>query len=165
MCDVFESHPVPDEQRPRLWQLIRKTPMLDWLLLTKRPENIAPNLPSDGGEKGWPNVWLGTSVENQARVDERIPILLKVPAVVHFLSCEPLLEPINVEMYLGPKDVNWLITGGESGPGFRPMDVSWALSLRDQCARAKVAHFFKQSAAPRTEMGIELDGKIDRHFP
>lgn len=88
MADTFEK--VDDGQLERLWHLIRQTPNLDWLLLTKRPQNIAKMLPDDWGD-GYPNVWLGTTVEHQAEADRRIPHLLAAPARVRFLSCEPLL--------------------------------------------------------------------------
>jgi protein gp37 len=104
-----------------------------------------------------PNVWLGTSVEDQARADERIPHLLATPAAVRFLSCEPLLGPVSIvdAMWAGgelPADnlgasLDWIIVGGESGPGARPMHPDWARSLRDQCAAAGVPFFFKQWGA------------------
>lgn len=95
MADVFEDHPTIEAEREKLWPLIRATPHLDWQLLTKRPERIAANLPADWGT-GYPNVWLGTSVENQKYADERIPVLLNVPARVRFLSCEPLIGPVSL---------------------------------------------------------------------
>jgi hypothetical protein len=104
MCDVFEAHPEPevremqDAARDRLWELIEETPDLTWMLLTKRPGNIAGMAPATGFPR---NVWLGTSVEDQTRADERIPQLLAVPAAVHFLSCEPLLGPVDLN---GPAD-------------------------------------------------------------
>jgi len=107
-----------------------------------------------------PNVWLGVSVEDQARADERIPLLLQTPAAVRFLSCEPLLGPVELSdlsgwitsdavhwwgrPILGGSGINWVIGGGESGPGARPMHPDWARSLRDQCQAAGVAFFFKQ---------------------
>jgi protein gp37 len=95
-----------------------------------------------------PNVWQGTSVEDQRAADERIPDLLATPAAVRFLSCEPLLGPVDLRAGLGlmgaPGDVDWVIAGGESGPGARPMHPDWARSLRDQCAAAGVAFHFKQ---------------------
>jgi protein gp37 len=104
MCDVFEAHPEPevramqDAARDRLWELIEGTPDLTWMLLTKRPGNIAGLAPATGFPR---NVWLGTSVEDQTSADERIPQLLAVPAAVHFLSCEPLLGPVDLN---GPAD-------------------------------------------------------------
>jgi protein gp37 len=159
LCDVFEAHPVADATRPRLWKVIRETPNLDWLLLTKRPLNIADRLPPD-----WPyrNVWLGTSI-GMRQYAFRAQQITRIPAVVHFISAEPLLE--DVAPVLDLSDIEWLIVGGESGPGYRPMDVRWARNLKAKCDAAGTAYFYKQSAAPRTEMGIELDGKIVRHYP
>lgn len=135
LADVFDNQ-VPAEWRLDLWALIRETTHLDWLLLTKRPQNIAAMLPPFWGD-GWPNVWLGTTVENQTEADRRIPHLLAVPAVVRFLSCEPLLGPVNLNAIKAPRypdeppddlDIDWrfdsLLTGdtyffdGEDGqPG------------------------------------------------
>lgn len=95
LADVFDNQ-VPTEWRTRLWNLIRETTQLDWLLLTKRPQNIRKMLPEGWGPKGWPNVWLGTTVENQQEAERRIPPLLDVPARIHFLSCEPLLGPVDL---------------------------------------------------------------------
>jgi protein gp37 len=146
MADVFDNQ-VWDRHRDDLWHLIHQTPHLDWLLLTKRPQNIVKMLPSpDIGApawgEGWKNVWLGTTVENQEEADRRIPHLLAVPAVKRFLSCEPLLGKINLISWL--PGVDWVICGGESGPHARPMHPDWARSLRNQCASAGVPFFFKQ---------------------
>jgi protein gp37 len=165
LADVFDNQIDPDI-RNNLWDLIYQTPHLDWLLLTKRPQNIAKMLPDSWGD-GWPNVWLGTTVENQTEAERRIPLLLDVPAQVHFLSCEPLLGPVNLNHLwsnhgefescligceyspfskketLVPR-IDWVICGGESGPGARPMHPDWARRLRDQCAEAGVPFLFKQ---------------------
>lgn len=161
LCDVFEDHPTIDGMRPRLWSLIRETPNLDWQLLTKRPERIASNLPDDWGPDGWPHVWLGTSVESEEYA-HRIDELRVIPAVVRFVSYEPALGPLADANLSG---IDWLICGGESGPGFRPMDVQWVRDVRDRCAEFGAAFFFKQSAAIRTEMGTTLDGEIVRNYP
>lgn len=157
LADVFDKQ-VPAEWRADLWQLIRDTPNLDWLLLTKRPQNIARMLPVDWGE-GWPNVWLGTTTGDQKEFDRNIGHLLNVPAAVHFISAEPLLGPIIIpDVFLkhldwgeGPKlwpdgagIINQIIVGGESGPGARPMHPEWARGLRDQCQASGTAFFFKQ---------------------
>jgi len=141
MADVFEDRDDLAESRVRLWDVIRDTPNLDWLLLTKRPQNIARMLPADWGD-GWQNVWLGTTVENQRRADENLPHLLAVPAVVRFISAEPLLEEIDIRAYLS--GLHWVITGGESGPKARPSSPSWFRRLMLECMEEEVAFHFKQ---------------------
>lgn len=112
---------------------------------------------------GWPlpNVWLGTSIEND-RWTTRADALRATPAAARFISAEPLLGPLPS---LNLEAIDWLIVGGESGPGFRPMDHAWARDLRDRATAAGVAFFFKQSAAPRTELGVELDGRRWEQYP
>lgn len=159
LADVFDNQ-VPVKWRDDLWTLIAETPHLDWLLLTKRPQNISQMLPGAWRNEAWPNVWLGTTVEHQAEADRRIRHLLAVPAKVRFLSCEPLLGPVDLRHLpsWAPRDnfdalmsdgisdarIHWVIAGGESGPGARPMHPEWARALRDQCAAAGVPFFFKQ---------------------
>jgi protein gp37 len=189
LADVFDNQ-VPERWRHDLWHYIALTPNLDWLLLTKRPQNIEKMLPdARTGVKpwgqGWPNVWLGTTVENQAEADRRIPHLLAVPAAVRFLSCEPLLGPVDLTKIdctsvdpdsrgitlngltggrksSSPWHINWVICGGESGPKARPMHPDWARSLRDQCLAADVAFHFKQWGewSPHTREIEDFDGTI-----
>lgn len=140
MADVFEDHPQVEPWRRRLWETIQMTPWLHWLLLTKRPENMRAMLPPNWIERPLPNVWLGTSAEDQRRFDERIDALMSTPAAIHFLSCEPLLGPIDTRRYKPA----WIIVGGESGPGARPMHPDWARELRDQCEVKGIRYFFKQ---------------------
>jgi protein gp37 len=142
-ADVFDNQ-VPEEWRADLWALIASTPNLDWLLLTKRPQNIAKMLPATWG-KGWPNVWLGTTTENQAEANRRIPHLQSIPAVVRFLSAEPLLEAITPAL----NGIGWVICGGESGHNARYMEPAWAYSLREQCVKAGVKFFMKQMSQPK----------------
>lgn len=157
--------------RRRLFDLIYRTPNLDWLLLTKRPENAARMMGPDGVglyahangpvPRPQPNLWIGTSVEDQKAADDRIPHLLRVPAAVRFLSCEPLLGPVDLSEWMYTirvehngdgdtqevpcrPDIHWVVVGGESGPGARPMHPHWARSLRDQCQAAGVPFHFKQ---------------------
>jgi len=159
--DFFEDHPVANAIRPRVWALMLSTPYLDWQVLTKRPENIARMLPENWGDGGYRNVWLGTSIEND-RHTFRVDALVQVPAVVHFVSAEPLLGPLPS---LDLSAIDWIIVGGESGPGYRPMDHEWARQLLAKARAAGTAYFFKQSAAHRTELGIRLDGQIIREYP
>lgn len=193
MADVFEDHPMLAFERRRLWLLIETTPHLDWLLLTKRPENIAGMLPAGY----WPNVWLGTSTEDQQRADERVPILLRHrdQAPVLFLSVEPQLGPVTLfdtsegvlrgvgvirsggRSHDGPSGlsewiddsypgIDWVISGGESGPKHRPFDPAWARQTRDECQAARVAFHFKQVGGLHHAAGGRLlDGRTHDEFP
>jgi protein gp37 len=145
MADVFEKRVDLNPWREKLWAMIKATPALDWLLLTKRPQLIAARLPPDWGT-GYRNVWLGTTTETQAEADRRLPALLNNQARVHFVSAEPLLSELNLAPWLseGGNRVGWVIAGGESGPGARQTDPKWFRSLRDQCATASVPFHFKQ---------------------
>lgn len=154
-------HSAADAWRDEAWRLLDDTPHLDYQILTKRAKRIERHLPKDWGEDGYGNVWLGVSVESPAFLN-RIDILRDIPAVVRFLSIEPLLEDVGK---LDLRGIDWVIVGGESGPGFRDMPHEWAISIRDQCRDAGVAFFFKQSANLHTERGIELDGRIERAYP
>lgn len=156
MADVFDKD-APGDGRARLFSLIRATPNLDWLVLTKRAGNILRMLPHDWNDEsdgnGYPNVWLGISVVNQAEADRDIEKLLDVPAHIHFLSIEPMLGPVNIMPWLPnahdeatERFLDWVIVGGESGHQSRPMDAEWALSLRQQCRHTGTAYFFKQGS-------------------
>ena len=184
MADVFEARDDLHEPRSRLFSLILATPNLDWLLLTKRPENveiIAPESWMDGFPK---NVWLGTTVEDQQRADERVPHLLAVPAAVRFLSVEPLLGPVDISPWLGVErtercsgcedrgpgedpdcpghpggGIDWVIVGGESGPGARSCEVAWIRDVVRQCREASVPVFVKQvGSSPRGGGDVGPDG-------
>jgi protein gp37 len=120
-------------------------------VLTKRPERMLAWFEQAGRYKtDFPrNVWMGVSVENQKAADERIPLLVQIPATVKFVSCEPLLGPVDLQLRgrnygRGDELINWVIAGGESGTHARPMDVTWARYLRAQCQGADVPFFFKQ---------------------
>ncbi|HXR93554.1 MAG TPA: phage Gp37/Gp68 family protein [Steroidobacteraceae bacterium] len=170
LADVFDNK-VPEQWRADLFALIRKTPSLDWLLLTKRIGNVwemtQRAMWSIGMHPGMhhslpENVWLGATVANQEEAERDIPKLLHAPARVRFLSCEPLLGPIDLRGlwhrcpthdYDGGfclqdcgdwRWLSWVIVGGESGPHARPMHPGWAFSLRDQCREAGVPFLFKQ---------------------
>jgi len=160
LADIFEDHPGPNSWRAEVFDVIRNARWLDFQLLTKRPENFTRMLPDDWGD-GYPNVWLGTSIENN-EVASRGHDLTAVPATVHFVSYEPAIGPLDE---LALDDIEWMIVGGESGPGYRRMDLDWARDMRRRCEQAGVAFFFKQNSAPRTEMGIDALGEIVRHWP
>lgn len=149
-------------------KVMRDAPHHTYILLTKRPENIKPMLAGTAwGDRLPDNVWVGVTAENQKQADRRIPLLLRVPAKVRFVSCEPLLGPVElssiqvepnyfwnaldkVEAADGAAEgdcdgfINWVICGGESGGQARPMHPAWARSLRDQCAASGVPFMFKQ---------------------
>lgn len=148
LADVCEDRSELFEPRQRLTNLIRATPWLDWLVLTKRPENAA--LLFDR-RVSWPhNIWFGTSCENRAALLARLPHLWRVPARVRFLSCEPLLESLGDIAYEllhfagGGNLIHWVIVGGESGPKARPFNLGWARTILDSCHRAGAACFIKQ---------------------
>lgn len=172
LADVFDNAVNP-AWRDDMWALIRETPNLDWLLLTKRIGNVPGMLPMDFNPHTYPHVWLGATIVNQPEADRDITKLLAVNARVRFLSMEPLLGPVNIsdipdpaggicikplaglrwKPIAGPAPgcipeshpkIDWVIVGGESGPGARPMHPDWARSLRDQCQDAGVPFLFKQ---------------------
>ena len=145
MADVFEDRRDLDDSRKRLWDLIDKTPELDWLLLTKRPEAVGSLVPWTGS---WPrNVWLGTTIENEKWAQQRAPVLLRYPAAIRFVSCEPLLGPVDLSPWMSQPvghSIDWVIAGGESGHYARPTNPEWFRALRDQCRSNSVPYHFKQ---------------------
>jgi protein gp37 len=152
LADVFD-HEVPSQWKEDLWKLIEATPHLTWQLLTKRPEWFWL-WPVDDLRQS--NVWIGTTVEDQQRADERIPHLLKIPARLHFVSCEPLVGPVDLNLGSIPRSaIDWIIAGGESGPKARPMDGAWATSLRDQAKTFGVPFMFKQWGGSITHRLLE----------
>jgi protein gp37 len=156
-----------DAWRPDIWQIIKSTPNMVYQILTKRPELVARRLPPDWGPNGYPNCWLGVSVENKKFL-ARMDTLRKIPAAVRFVSAEPLLEDLLPEMKWKLEGFHQIIVGGESGNGsklYRPMDHAWARRILEACQREHVAFFFKQSSAVRTEMGTTLDGKTWHEYP
>jgi protein gp37 len=171
LSDVFEARDDLNTHRERLWNLIEATPHLDWLLLTKRPEEIMQRIP-ERWSAGLPaSIWVGTTVESQEMAEKRIPHLLRVPARVRFLSCEPLIERVDLtdikerpdglgyhidalecdvdtddDEFEG-RSIDWVIIGGESGPRARQFDVAWARDLLEQCRKAGAPAFVKQLGA------------------
>lgn len=158
LCDVMEDRQDLIAQRLRLYDLILQTPHLDWLLLTKRPQNFRRFLPSSWLRSPRFNVWLMTTVESQAQ-DWRLRELLKTPALVRGISYEPAVGPLDLTHAVrlmsslefvgtgGFLGLHWVITGGESGSHARSMPVEWARSMRVQCKHAGIPFFFKQGSA------------------
>lgn len=152
MSDLFHRD-VPTEYIKRVFAVMRKAHWHTFQVLTKR----ADRLNELANELDWaPNVWMGVSVEND-RYAGRIDMLRNVPAAVRFLSLEPLLGPLN---NLDLQNIDWVIVGGESGPGARAITPEWVTSIRDQCNAASVPFFFKQwGGAQKKRHGRTLDGK------
>lgn len=207
MADVFEDRPDLAVERAKLWALIEATPSLDWLLLTKRPENWRRMVPPSWLTEPRPNVWALTTAEDQERADQRIQQLLQIPAVVRGVSYEPALGPVDFSRSLrcgraalgddarnafspdlydcarcghmigdhaGPNaecldcvGLDWLIVGGESGPGRRDLNVEWVESVARQCAAAGVPLFVKQDSGGRPGMQGRLSAALwaRKEFP
>lgn len=197
MADVFENPIGPSrfdmiDTRARLFDLIEETTHLDWLLLTKRPELVTQSVPISWWDAFPLNVFMGTTGGCQATIDDNVPALLEIPAVVHFLSAEPLLGPVDILRYLhdstcayggdtehresgigctccAPREVSldWVITGAESGGGARPMEEAWVRSLRDQCRTSGTSFFYKQKLdGKKHKVSLPiLDGQQHSSFP
>lgn len=173
LADVFDNE-APAAWRAELFALIGLTPHLDWLLLTKRIGNVQkmleqPGMPKDGLPA---NVWLGITVVNQEEYDRDVRKLLRIKASVRYLSMEPLLAPVRLydDALYGvgwqQPPLDWVIVGGESGAGARPIQRAWVDSLQAQCAEAGVAFFFKQwGGASATAGGCALDGHEVKQWP
>jgi len=158
MSDLFHEA-ISEQFIEKVFDVMNKTPMHTYQILTKRPERVARL----ANQFTWTdNIWVGTSVENSCVV-YRIDVLRQVPSRVRFLSCEPLLGPLeNVNL----QDIHWVIAGGESGPGARPMDASWVRLLLHQCQVAEIPFFFKQwGGVMKHRNGRLLDGREWNEFP
>jgi protein gp37 len=164
MADLFEDRRDLDVWREKLFGMVSRTPALIYQLLTKRADCIERLAPKEWLEKGWPsNVWMGVTAENQRRWDERVPILRKLGAKVKWVSAEPLLGDL-VDDYKG---IDWVVVGGESGPGARRMDPSWASNILVRCTSAGTKYFMKQKGAVlAAELGCkEKSGKNPAEWP
>jgi protein gp37 len=165
MTDVFLDDETIKDELLKLWPLIRETPWLTWLLLTKRPERAMESLPSDWGS-GYPNAWIGVSCENQEYADKRIPILTEIPAVIRFVSYEPALGPIDFTKHFQNKNrPDWVIVGGESGQGARPFDMEWARSTVQQCRAFGVSPFVKQLGYVPITRNPATESRLGEHAP
>lgn len=187
LADVFDPQ-VPQRWRERLWALIEATPHLDWLLLTKRPNLAASFLPAKWLARMPRNVWLGFTAEDQAHYERRWEYVAEIPAAVRFVSYEPAIGRLeNLHLHWATDALpDWVIAGGESGPGARLMETDWARRILGQCSELDIAFFFKQwgtyASNPLTETlgpvevqlhdpkvngkgGALLDGRLWREFP
>ena len=158
MSDLFHAK-VPIDFVKRVFEVIADTPQHTYQVLTKR----SARLPKIADKLDWPdNLWLGVSVENADHL-YRVDHLRDVPAKVRFLSCEPLIGPLDG---LDLDGIGWVITGGESGPGARPLDAGWVRAIRDQCKDAKVPFFHKQWGGRTPKAGGRtLDGRVWSQMP
>lgn len=158
MSDLFQDE-VPDDFIRRVFSTMESCPQHVFQILTKRSERLREL----GDRLPWPgHVWMGVSVED-SRVVERIRDLVAVPAQVRFLSCEPLIGPLG---NLPLKGIHWVIVGGESGPGARPMRPEWVESIHRQCRRKNVPFFFKQWGGVRKDLtGRQLHGRTYDEMP
>jgi len=172
--DFMERNPQVAEARQQAFRVMEATPNLDWLLLTKRPQEYEKFLPQAWLAAPRPNVWLMTTVES-AEYLWRIEAMMRAPAAVYGLSLEPLLGPLRLpKAFLDLGQRSWVIVGGESGPGSRPTQPDWARSLRDQCIEARVPFHFKQwgqhdaqlvKLRSKHDSGRELDGRTWDQLP
>ena len=172
--DLFHES-VPDAWIDAVVGVMHEATRHVYQLLTKRPGRARDYFAA----RGWSDVvsgklpryiHLGVSVEDQETADERIPVLLDIPAAVRWISAEPLLGQIEIDGLLAgegyPAGLDWVVAGGESGPGARPMDPSWPRTLRNQCICARVPFFFKQWGGTTSKAGgCELDGRQWRQMP
>jgi protein gp37 len=176
MSDLF--HPaVPDEFINRVFATIAMTPRHTYQILTKRPQRVPGYLRGERGRRGYtlaeaagrvetswplPNVWLGTSIESD-RFTFRADHLRRAPAVIRFLSLEPLLGPLPSLDLTG---IDWVIVGGESGHHFRSLDLGWVRDIRDRCVEEGIAFFFKQVGGRTPKAGgRQLDGQTWNNIP
>lgn len=163
MSDLFHEQ-VPDDYIVNVARVMRLANWHTYQVLTKRSERMRDLLQGKlRFVSGQTNIWWGVSIENRKHGLPRLEHLREAPARVRFLSIEPLLEDLGT---FSLKGINWVIVGGESGPGSRPMAKTWVLSIRNQCKRAQVPFFFKQWGGVRkAATGRTLDGKTYNEFP
>lgn len=170
MSDLFHSN-VSDEFIRRVFTTMVEADHHIFQILTKRPRRLASLLPRIWSELGVEppgHIWIGTSVEDQEWADNRVPLLLAAPSGLRFLSCEPLIGPIQLNHLLvsSASCVDWVIVGGESGHGHRTMPVEWVRSLRDECVSLGISFFFKQWGGRTPKAGGRmLDGTTWDEFP
>jgi protein gp37 len=160
LSDFF--HPGADQWRSEAWAVIKGAPNLVWRITTKRPELVAGRLPADWGA-GYPNVWLGVTVEMRKYL-WRLGAIKSVPAAAHYLAAEPLLEDLMPDLAGHMDGVDWVVLGGETGSGVRPMDPQWARNVRDLCRDRGIAFWFLGHGGMH-QKGTLLDGVQHKAYP
>lgn len=164
MADLFHED-IDDAVLDDVWAVMAQSPQHVFMILTKRPVRMREYIAGSAEpEQPLSNVWLGVSAEDQARADDRVPVLLETPAAVRFVSAEPLLGPIDLMRAnsRGFDNIDWLIIGGESGPHARALNVEWARDLLRQCREYEIAPFVKQLGSHVVHNGISGPGE---HWP
>ena len=161
LSDFF--HPTADQWRDEAWAVIKKTPSLVWRITTKRQERIAQCLPADWGDNGYPNIWLGTTVEMKRHL-WRLDAIKGIPAAAHYLAAEPLLEDLMPDLAERISGIDWVVLGGETGNGHRHMDPQWARNVRDLCNDRGIAFWFLGKGGTH-QKDTFLDGVQHTAFP
>ena len=161
MSDLYHEE-VPFQFISDIFDVMREQNRHTYQVLTKRPERML-EFYDWAGRFEWPeHIWAGVSVENQYWADRRVPLLQQLPAPIRFLSCEPLLKPVELDL----DGIGWVIVGGESGRRARAMEETWVLGIKGQCKRAGVAFFFKQWGGRTSKSGgRELAGQDWSNMP
>jgi protein gp37 len=168
LADIFDPN-IPDEWRDDFWELLWllspiKEGGLEWLILTKRPENISKMIPDD--LRRFENIRIGITAENQEMAQIRMPIFLDAWTGKNFISWEPALSPITDEIPFTDNLIDWVIAGSESGSNARPCNIEWMRDMRDQCQNANIPFFLKQMPVNgKLTVLPELDGKVWNQFP
>ena len=163
MSDLFHRE-IPDDYLVKIWATMLEADRHAYLILTKRAHRMAHKIKELGLEVA-DHIWLGISAENQDMADSRVPALLSIGSNVPWVSAEPLLAPIDFRPYLSQDGIKWIVVGGESGTQRRHMEYDWARAIRDHCADAGVAMFFKQGNHVRAGRDNVLDGRNHEEYP
>lgn len=160
-------HEAADQWRADAWTVIKDKPEFNYLILTKRPQNVDERLPEDWGD-GYPNVWLGISAENQDTFNERIGFLDAIPAAIKFISAEPLIDELDITAALKARTIDWVIAGGESGvkDKYRPCKIEWLQRIVADCQTHCTLVFVKQLGTTLAkEYGLKHHGGVMEEMP
>ena len=161
MSDLFHKE-ITDDFLIQVWDVMLEANWHIYQILTKRPHRMAYKVKQLNLQTP-DNIWLGTSVENQKYAHSRLSALISIPDTKRFVSCEPLLGPVNLRPWI--QDLHWIIDGGESGPGRRQADYNWFREIRDVCIEHEVPYFHKQGNHYKSGQDMMLDGQLWQEFP